>query len=479
MNSLNPGGKNWAVETHGENALALLVAGLGVSSCLVAIYQPVLLLALVLGGTLAILVFRETSLSLKLALLLGGIPLESLGASEVDPAQKPLLRALGGTTVDGVCLIALSVSFGLLLSGSSQLSVPRRFRAYLYFVGFLALSLLYSSSRLEGLRMVLKVAYPVLIFFVTIKIIKTEREIDSAVQYWIAGGILATLIGVAMFLVRGSTGFMWGGDFRYSSGLLHASPFSMYMFALFGLCYGLWRAGRGGRYGRLALIFGVQALMSETRITWVAMVIGVLVIEGLLGKNTRRLMRVAGVTVAVVVVFFYVMQHSIGLQRRFFGSELDPSSSLLDLAQNVNVTGRNLVWAVVYGDYWSHNRWIGQGAGSSARFLAGAFEESGIPHNEYLRVLHDTGAVGLVLFLAGIIGLFRLLQSLLGKSVTEQQRLCVGVALFILIGYIVIAITDNPLDYYFFFSQYVFFALGLATAVISNAHGLPVLQDNK
>jgi O-antigen ligase len=442
-------------------------------------YQPVLLLALVLAGMLAILAFSRASLSLKLVLLLGGIPMESLGASEADPAQKPLLVTLGGTTVDGACLVVLSACFALLLSSSGQLSMPRRFRPYLYFVGFLALSLLYSGSRLDGLRLVLKVTYPVLVFFVTVKTIKTQQEIDSALQYWIAGGLLATLIGAAVFLVRGFSGFMWGGDFRYSSGLLHASPFSMYMFALFGLCYGLWRAGRGGRFGALAVVFGVQALMSETRITWAAMAFGVLVIEGLMGKATRSLVRAAGTIVAIGTVFFYVMQHSIGLQHRLFGGELDPGSSFAEMVQNVNVTGRTVVWAATYQDYWSHNHWIGQGAGSSAPFLAGLFEQAGVPHNEYLRILHDIGVVGLALFLAGIIGLFRLLRSLLGKSITKQQRLFVKVALALLVGYSVIAISDNPLDYYFFFSQYVFFCIGLATVAIPSENRLPVPQGNR
>jgi|SRR5579864_2125205 len=467
---------NWAGWTPGESALALLVGGFGLSLCLITVYQPILLLALILAGMLAFLVFSRTSLCLKFALLLGGIPLESLGASDVNPTQKPLLAGLGGTTVDGICLVVLSICFAMLLLSSGRLSVPRGFRPYLYFVGFIAVSLLYSDSRLDGLRLVLKVAYPVLVFLVTAKAITTQREIDSAFHYWIAGGLVATISGAAVFLVRGATSFMFGGDFRYSSGLLYASPFSMYMFALFGLCYGLWRGGRGGRYGVLGAIFGVQALIAETRITWAALLVGVLVIEGLMGQGTRKLLRVAGAVVLIGIASFYVMQNSIGLQRRLFGGELDPGSSVVDMAQDINLSGRSVVWALTSADYWSHNRWIGQGAGSSGRLLAATFDEASVPHNEYLRILHDTGIVGLALFLAGIIGLFRLLRPLLNKNITEQQRICVKVALALLAGYGIVAISDNPLDYYLIFSQYVFFIAAVALAAFWGTNDIRLPQ---
>src|SRR5579864_925030 len=135
---------NWAGWTPGESALALLVGGFGLSLCLITVYQPILLLALILAGMLAFLVFSRTSLCLKFALLLGGIPLESLGASDVNPTQKPLLAGLGGTTVDGICLVVLSICFAMLLLSSGRLSVPRGFRPYLYFVGFI------SEGRLPG-----------------------------------------------------------------------------------------------------------------------------------------------------------------------------------------------------------------------------------------------------------------------------------------------------------------------------------------
>lgn len=473
-NSVSP---NWPRETRREYPLALLLAGLGASVCVVAVYQPALTFALALSGTLAILVFRQTTLSLKASLLLGGIPLENLGVSDIHPTQKPLLGSLGGTTVDGICLLVLSTCFAILLLRSSEFLVPGRFRTYLYFVGFLALSLAYSENRLEGLRLVLKVAYPVLIFFVTLKVVMNERDIDRALQYWIGGGFLATLTGAGVLLLRGAAGFMTGGDFRYSSGLLYASPFSMYMFALFALCYGLLRAGRGRHYGALALLFGVQVLMAQTRITWAAMVIGVLVIEGCMGRSLRSLAKATSMIALAGLVFFFVMQRSTGLQHRLFGEELDPGNSFTDTAQTVNLSGRNIVWATTVGDFWSHNRWIGQGAGSSSFLLTAVFEESAVPHNEYLRILHDVGAVGLALFLVGIFRLFRFLRSLLRESITPQQKAFVAVAIALLAGYMVVAISDNPLDYYFILSQYVFFAIAIAVAVIQKGRVVAVCQD--
>jgi hypothetical protein len=336
----------------------------------------------------------------------------------------------------------------------------------LYFVGFLALSLVYSSSRLDGLRLVLKVAYPVLIFFVVIKFSTTLHEVESALRYWIGGGLVATAVGATKYLIGDSKEFTLTGDFRYSSGLLHASPFSMYMFALFALCYVVWRASGRWGYAALASLFGLQALMAQTRITWAAIVVSLFIYEAWMGKGLRSVLRAAGLAAGIGACLVYLVWHSTELQRRFFSTEAGAPGSLEEVVESLNVSGRNLVWAETYNDYQSHNLWVGQGAGSSTSSLYRVFGEPFVPHNEYLRVVHDTGLVGLLLFLGGIVGLFRLLHSLLLNRTGAEQRLFIGLAVMLLTGYVIEAITDNPLDYYLVYSQYVFYAVGVATQLV-------------
>src|SRR5258708_16181091 len=436
------------------------VAALGVSLSVLEASGPVLTLALCLAGGLAVLFLKSPCLALNVVLFMGGIPLEALGGHDLDSGQKPLLRFSGGTTVDGICLVTLCFVMTFLLLSSGPVRVPERFRPYVFFLGFLGFSLVYSGARLEGLRLLFKLAYAVLIFLVTSRSVKTPREVTSAVGCWVAGGIVATLLGGLTYLFRGPAAFITSEDFRYSSGLLHQSPFSMYMFALFALCYSIWRT-RGARgYAALALLFGLQAMIAETRITWAAVAVSLLIFESTMGKG-RRIVRAAGLAGGMVTILLYMVWHSTGLQYRFFSMQFDPQSSAGELIQNLNVSGRNFVWAGVYENFLSHSLWFGQGVGSSGAFLAAYLPDQAVPHNEYLRVLHDGGVIGTVLFLTGLVGLFGLLRSLLVNCIAVEQRMFVRLSLMLFFGYLVMAMTDNPFDYYLVFTQYVFFAMAV------------------
>jgi O-antigen ligase len=74
-------------------------------------------------------------------------------------------------------------------------------------------------------------------------------------------------------------------------------------------------------------------------------------------------------------------------------------------AVSINVTGRDTMWSVTWHSYLE-SPWIGKGAGSSAKEL---FESAGLshPHNDYLRILHDYGLVGLLLWALGFTILVR------------------------------------------------------------------------
>jgi len=438
-----------------------LIAGLAVTSAVLFAYNPVLVFAFVLAITIAFLLAYRPAIALKIILLTGGIPLEWLGAT--NPDEKPLMRAFGGTSVDGVRLVILSAVFILILLKSGRFHIPRELRWYLVFVGFLALTLTYSSARLDGLRLVVKMIYPVLIFFVTIRFLRKPKQMDSALNYWITGGVIATVIGILMYTFRGPSAFMWGDDLRYSSGLIKASPFSMYMMALFFICYAAWRTTGKHRYVPLVFLFGLQAMIAQTRITWGALLVGLLVLELSIQRKSGKLLRAPLAVGALALILGCLVWSSPQLQHRFFSNEFDPRASALDLIQNLNLSGREAVWGIVYVDYLSHSPWLGQGPGTSEAFLRDYDPfGSGVPHNEYLRLLHDTGLIGVSLFLIGLGGLFRFHFVLRRWVVSPRQSMFSATALALLVGYVIEAITDNPLDYYLLFSQYVFFTLGLA-----------------
>jgi O-antigen ligase len=97
-------------------------------------------------------------------------------------------------------------------------------------------------------------------------------------------------------------------------------------------------------------------------------------------------------------------------------------------------------------------------------------------HNEYLRLLYETGIVGLTLFLFVNLILMGNLIKLIKASANGDVRVTAVVAFTTLVIYMVVAITDNPLDYYMMFAQYVFAYVGLSYSLTRETKDLTSLS---
>jgi hypothetical protein len=95
--------------------------------------------------------------------------------------------------------------------------------------------------------------------------------------------------------------------------------------------------------------------------------------------------------------------------------------------------------------------WIGKGAGSAGKLV---FERTGRlshPHNDYLRILHDFGLVGLLLWALGFIILVRRTwRAWRHADVSGSQLAHVHLAAFLALAVVGIdMITSNPIVYIF------------------------------
>jgi len=443
-----------------------IMAAVGTSVSVLAIYQPIQVLAFTIAVGIGVVSLTRKTLAVKLMLLFGGIPLEQLGQDPNNPADKPILRSLGGTTVDGLILVTVCLVFTIVLVRSRRLHVPHGMVPFLVFLSSTALAISYSSARLDGLRLFLKLAYPVLLALLALSFVKTKKEIDSAIKYWIAGALLATASGITLYIVHGAEAFVSGGDVRYSSGLTYYGQFSMYMLAAFVLCYTMWRTGKRARYGILSMIFGVQAALSETRITWAAIAVAMLVVEATSGTGLRRHLRVLGAAVVIGVFSLLILWNVPQVQQRMFRSELEGPLSAAEGVERLDLSSRGILWATLYEDYLLHNHWLGGGLGSSLPVIRRDFPPGvAAPHNEYLRLLHDTGIAGCALFVISVAALFELVISLVRRCASLGEATFSRVSLALLSAYVITAVTDNPFDYYLVFSQYIFFVIAVSVLV--------------
>ncbi len=134
----------------------------------------------------------------------------------------------------------------------------------------------------------------------------------------------------------------------------------------------------------------------------------------------------------------------------------------------VNVSGRAAFWRVMVRSA-SERPLAGHGLGSSQRVMAAEFFDSDNirhPHNDYLRVWHDLGAVGLALaagsLLLWLAALFRGWRAAARSG--APSRAVQLAALLTLVELMLAMITDNVLIYPFF--------MGAAGIVAGTAFGL-------
>jgi O-antigen ligase len=126
--------------------------------------------------------------------------------------------------------------------------------------------------------------------------------------------------------------------------------------------------------------------------------------------------------------------------------------------------GREHIWPVLVGAFRS-SPVLGLGLGSSGPAIRGSFSSavSDIPHNEYLRILVDTGLLGL-----GLLGLALVIwwgaAAAAGLRAQGVSREYGAAAVAVGLAAVVIAFTGNPIDYYAQFTQYVAFFCAAAVA---------------
>jgi hypothetical protein len=277
----------------------------------------------------------------------------------------------------------------------------------------------------------------VLAFIVSIAIVAASgQHIRSLV-----GRISKTLrhvswIAIGMYVV---TVAVWGLG---NSNIFGPRGFALLALILLTWNYARWRYGdRSAGVRALGLLGCIVLSLSR-----LAIVVGLLLWP--LSRMSSRASvkgwaRILALVIASSVVFFAAFESITPLRDRFIEGDVRPVGGV-----SINVSGRDDVWSVVWQSAMT-SPWVGQGAGSAeTEILEHAFKVSH-PHNEYLRIFHDFGLVGVLLWFWGFF-------VLLGRTFLAWRRADrVGdgdayVHLAAWLGLISLAlgmITDNSLRY--------------------------------
>lgn len=255
------------------------------------------------------------------------------------------------------------------------------------FVGWGLFTCLWHTPTKEGIQNLV-----VIVAFVGLILLSARTSRNSPVSRllekrlaWVTW-IAVALLGVSIISSpRGAKSFLVGH--RTSA-----------LFVLFGIAYYLaqWRYGlRRGIWYAVVISAVIFASMSR-----VAMVIALtlFVLAQFSRTSLVRWVRMGLLAILMLVVLYLVVTRIDPLRARFFGGDRAFQVGSLTL----NTSGRTKFWSTVV-DSFVESPWIGKGAGTAQLLITAQYSQYvEHPHNDYLRLLHDYGLVGLGLWLLGI-----------------------------------------------------------------------------
>jgi O-antigen ligase len=317
----------------------------------------------------------------------------------------------------------------------------------LLFFGWVVTTLFLHAPSLNGVQNVVAMGT-----FVALTTIASRRSFSTV---GFAERLLRVWAGVSV-----AVGFLYLGAICVEGLGADATLFALgargfAIFALFGngCLLAKWRAGsRRALVGALLIHALIAASLSR-----MAFVVGTLqLLASAVGLALRkRRFLYGGVMGGVVLVwllaalsFFHPLAARMAGAERLLRVLEAPAPEGL-LAENGIMSGRGAFWLITWSSYM-RSPWIGHGAGSAERLMAEYFgDQIKHPHNDFLRVLHDFGAIGLILFAAGVLGIVKGLWRRL-RVAPPDARLTLLRGAFLSFGAVLLTmLTDNTLVYVF------------------------------
>ncbi|MGH7506735.1 MAG: O-antigen ligase family protein, partial [Longimicrobiales bacterium] len=448
------------------------------------------LIAVAAGGAVAALPWAALGAAVGAVLLLVVLvqPLALIGVmlaigpidlSFLTGGFKALLTEQGGVDMNGIRLIGMTIGLTALVLVDREVlrsAFGRYGRWYLVFLLWAAGTLVLSTELLDGLRLLLKLAFPFLIFVAVLGCARSRADLERLSDWALVGAAVIALVLNPIYVMAGGYEINADGRIRIQGVGVHENPFSFYLLAVLLLAFARFAVRGDKRQLLLCGVLGVWMVLTLTRITLLASLVGlagIAVYGALLTRNYRALAGAVVVGGAVAIALLPVaLERTLGYMptpSQLLAMLRDP----VQLYRAMNWQGRELLWPVILGAMLS-SPFTGLGLGSTGTILRANFpEEMGlVVHNEYLRLAAETGIVGAVLFLIAIMtwlsGVVRV-GRLHDRAVREFALPAIGGIL----AWAVIAITDNAFDYYAQFTQYIAFfcAAALAAARSAGAEG--------
>ncbi len=190
---------------------------------------------------------------------------------------------------------------------------------------------------------------------------------------------------------------------------------------------------------------------------------------------TRARMPLGAFLVGAGIVGLYVGRHipmrifiPIVLLCVAFASYVIFQRMFWDVARNgytvLDLSGREKIWAGLLDNYSTH-KWFGHGFGNAWQFLSNyEVVTAKQPHNDYLRVLNNQGAIGLFLTMFALFAMFGKLVFGFFVSKNPSAKPMYVIAISLWVSFFALALTDNVLIYPLYVGLMLWYSVSALTS---------------
>jgi len=300
-----------------------------------------------------------------------------------------------------------------------------------FFLGCL-LSLPFSEDLTPSIIEITELLSFVVLFILVVNVLRSERDIKRMVKVLVLSSLLPLSVGLIQIFTNFSlSAFTFEPSFRVNATLTHPNAYAFYLVVITVLSASLLlqersQAKRLFLYSLIALLL-FSLIFTYTRGAWIGLVMAIFAM-GVFKK--RRLLIFAPLVLYGVILIFPLVSER-------FESILNP-----DLFRYDSLAWRLRLWGASIPHFLSHPV-FGAGLGTF-QFIAFQVDNwFAAAHNDYLRLLVETGLVGLSGYVILMLSLVK--TSIKAHKIAKDplQEYIASGFLCLLIAYAAMSIGDN------------------------------------
>jgi O-antigen ligase len=416
-----PGRRAFPFRLRRSNDILLAVAMGGILALMMQALPMQAALASSVVGSFVILALVDTRAAV-FALL--------LARSVIDiTATVPLLSASGSSNVNAAAMMSfIAIGIGAAHIAISRIDITRvpTAKPALIFLGVTLLGVALAPDANRALQDWIRSLGTFVMFVLIVDLMRTKSDQRWVVKVLLLSAVIPVAWGIQQF-IAGEGDTYTPGLVRIYGTFTHPSPYSFYLVELIplALVFLLHTPSKAGRLGLLvlapAMLFCVYE--AQTRGAWVGVVVALMIF-----MSTRARWTLLLVPLIAGAMFFAVPS----VHARFTEAT----------SQQGSVVWRTEQWDAAIG-VASPSKLLTVGAGLGAVDVT----LGNLTHNEYVRLLVETGLAGLIATIVVYRSLFRIAMKGYREAASSYERDLMLAFLMVFAARVVIAASDNIIIY--------------------------------